>query len=132
MNYSVDIKTYYNLGLVYFETGLYKKAEEKFKYTIYLDHKFTKAYLKLAYLYAIQKEYDKAIYEWNKALEIEPNFSEKYNVLYFMGMAYQKKEMPDKALEYFLEALQLVPEGDPIEEEIEEEINNIYKSKLEK
>ena len=38
--------------------------------------------------------------------------------------------MPDRALEYFLQALVLVPEGDPIEQEIEEEINNIYKSIL--
>ena len=39
--------------------------------------------------------------------------------------------MPDKALEYFVQALQLVPEGSPIEEEIEKEIYNIYKSNLE-
>lgn len=39
--------------------------------------------------------------------------------------------MPDKALEYFVQALQLVPEGSPIEEVIEEEINKIYKSNLE-
>jgi len=38
--------------------------------------------------------------------------------------------MPDKALEYFLEALQLAPEGSSIIEEIEEEIYNIYKGKL--
>jgi len=132
LKYSIDVKTYYNLGLVYFQTGLYEKAEDNFNHTIYLNPKFTKAYLKLAYLYAVKKDYDKAILEWNKVLEIEPNFSEKYNVLYFIGMAYQKKEMPEKALEYFLEALQLAPEGSPIIEEIEEEINKIYKSNLEK
>ena len=38
--------------------------------------------------------------------------------------------MFDKVLEYFVQALQLVPEDDPIEKEIEEEINKIYKSKL--
>jgi hypothetical protein len=38
--------------------------------------------------------------------------------------------MFDKALEYFVQALQLVPEGSPMEKEIEEEINKIYKSKL--
>jgi len=38
--------------------------------------------------------------------------------------------MFDKGLEYFVQTLQLVPEGDPIEKEIEEEINKIYKSKL--
>jgi len=130
LNYSVDVKTYYNLGLVYFQTGLYDKAEDEFKYAIYLDPKFNKAYLKLAYLYAKQAEYDKAIVEWNKLLEIDTNFSEKYNVLYFIGLTYEKKQMPDKALEYFLQALQLAPEGSPIIEEIEEEIYNIYKSNL--
>ena len=132
LNYSVDVKTFYNLGLVYFQTGFPEKAEEYFKYTLYLDPNFTKSYLKLAYLYAIQEEYDKAIVEWNNILEIEPNFSEKYNVLYFIGLSYKKKEMPDKALEYFLKALQLVPEGNPIEKEIEEEINKIYKNHLNK
>jgi len=45
-------------------------------------------------------------------------------------MAYQKKEMPEKALEYFLQALQLVPKGNSIEKEIEVEINKICKSDL--
>ena len=38
--------------------------------------------------------------------------------------------MLDKALEYFLQALQLAPEDNPITEEIEEEIHNIYKNNL--
>ena len=128
--YFNDRNIYRNLGLSYTQSGNYQEAEKEFKHAIYLDPKFTKAYIDLAYLYAIQKDYDKAIFEWNKVLEIEPDFSEKYNVLYFIGMAYQKKEMPDKALEYFVQALQLVPEDDPIEKEIEEEINKIYKSNL--
>ena len=128
--YFNDRNIYRNLGLSYTQSGNYQEAEKEFKHAIYLDPKFTKAYIDLAYLYAKQEEYDKAIVEWNKVLEIEPNFSEKFNVLYFMGLAYNKKQMPDKALQYFLQALQLAPEGDPIEKEIEEEINKIYKSNL--
>ena len=128
--YFNDRNIYRNLGLSYTQSGNYQEAEKEIKLAIYLDPKFNKAYIDLAYLYAIQKDYDKAIVEWNKILEIDPNFPEKYNVLYFIGMAYQKKEMPDKALEYFVQALKLVPVGDPIEKEIEEEINKIYKSKL--
>jgi len=112
--YYNDHNIHRNLGLCYKQQENYQKAEEEFKYAIYLNPKFINAYADLAYLYAVQKDYDKAILEWNKILEIEPNFSEKYNVLYFMGMAYQKKEMPDEALEYFLQALQLSPEGSPI------------------
>ena len=56
---------------------------------------------------------------------------DSYIVLNNLGIVYQKKEMPDRALEYFLQALALAPEGSPIIEEIEEEIYNIYKSGLE-
>jgi len=38
--------------------------------------------------------------------------------------------MPNKAIEYFCQALQLVPEGSPVIEEIEKEIYNIYRSNL--
>jgi len=128
--YMVDMNTFYILGLNYSKLNMFEKAEKEYKHAIYLGPKFTKAYIDLAYLYAKQEEYDKAIIEWNKILEVDPNFSENYNVLYFIGLAYNKKEMPDRALEYFIQALQLVPEGDPIEEEIEEEINKIYKNNL--
>jgi len=128
--YFNDRNIYRNLGLSYMQSGNYQEAEKEFKHAIYLDPKFTKAYLDLAYLYAKQEEYDKAIIEWNKILKIDPNYSEKYNVLYYLGLTYQKKEMTDKALEYFLEALQLVPEDNQIENEIEEEIYNIYKGNL--
>jgi len=128
--YITDRTTFRNLGLSYMHSGRYKESEKEIMYAIYLDPKFTEAYVDLAYLYAKQEEYDKAIVEWNKILEIDPNFPENYNVLYFIGLAYNKKEMPDKALEYFLEALQLTPEGSPIIEEIEGEIYNIYKGNL--
>jgi len=128
--YFNDRNIYRNLGLSYMQSGKYQEAEKEFRHAIYLDPKFTKAYIDLAYLYAKQKDYDKAILEWNKILEIEPNFSEKYNILYYLGLTYEKKEMLDKALEYFLQALQLAPEGSPIIEEIEGEIYNIYKGNL--
>jgi len=91
----------------------------------------TKVYYDLGYLYFTQEKYDDTIEQWNKILEIEPNFPNKYIVLNNLGIVYQKKQMPDKALEYFLEALQLAPEGSPIIEEIEGEIYNIYESNLE-
>jgi O-antigen ligase/Flp pilus assembly protein TadD len=128
--YFNDRNIYRNLGLSYMQSGNYEEAEKEFQHAIYLDPKFTKAYIDLAYLHAIQKDYDKAIIEWNKILEIEPNFSEKYNILYYLGLTYGKKEMPDKAFGYFVQALELAPEGSIIIEEIEEEIYNIYKSKL--
>jgi len=129
--YMIDVNTFYILGLSYSKLNMFKEAEEEFKQAIYLNPKFTEGYHYLGLLYFQQENYDKAVEQWNKILEIEPNFPNKYIVLNNLGIVYNKKQMPEKALEYFLEALQLVPEGNPIEEEIEEEINKIYKSKLE-
>jgi tetratricopeptide (TPR) repeat protein len=128
--YRIDPNNFYNLGLVYSQAGLFFKAEEKFKYAVYLMPKFTKVYYDLGYLYFTQEKYDDTIEQWNMILEIEPNFPNKYIILNNLGIVYQKKKMPEKALEYFLQALQLAPEGSPIIEEIEEEIYNIYREKL--
>ena len=128
--YIVDVNTYDNLGLLYSRLKEYQKAEEEFKQAIYLNPKFTKAYYDLGSLYFIQEKYNDTIEQWNKILEIEPNFPNTYIILNNLGIVYNKKEMSDKALKYFLQALPLVPEGDPIEKEIEEEINKIYKSNL--
>ena len=130
-HYLNDINTFYNLGLVYSQIDLYKKAEDEFKQAIYLNPKYDKAYYDLGYLYFMQEKFDDTIKQWNKILEIEPNFPNKHIVLNNLGIVYTKKKMPNKALEYFLEALQLAPEGSSIIEEIELEINKIYKSKLE-
>ncbi|MBA7537012.1 Photosystem I assembly protein Ycf3 [subsurface metagenome] len=111
--------------------GDYPRAEEEFKYAIYLDPRFIKAYSDLGLLYFEKGNYDEAIEQWKRILEIEPNSTENYVVLANLGEVYQKKGMPDKALEYFLKALQLVPDGSPIIKEIEEDIYNIYKSNLE-
>ena len=129
--YYNDRNVYGNLGLCYMKMGDYQRAEEEFKYAIYLDPRFIQAYSDLGLLYSEKGNYAGAIEQWKRILEIEPNIREKYVILANLGMVYKMKEMPDKALEYFVQALKLVSEGSPIEEEIEEEIYNIYKSNLE-
>jgi len=128
--YYNDRNIYRNLALCYMQLERFQEAEEELKYAIYLDPKFTKAYFDLGLLYFEKENYEKAIEQWGKILEIDPNFTENYVVLANLGIVYNKKQMPDKALEYFLEALQLAPEDSPIIEEIEGEIYNIYKEDL--
>ena len=118
------------LGLYYMEMGQYQKAEKEFKYAIYLRPKFIEALHNLGYLYFIQEEYNSSIEQWEKILEIDLNFTENYVIFGNLGVVYRKKQIYDKALEYFLHALQLAPEGSPIIEEIEKEIYNIYKNNL--
>jgi tetratricopeptide (TPR) repeat protein len=124
--YIPDIKTFYDLGLLYAKVGLYKKAEEELKHAVYLNPKFYEAYYALGKLYFSQEDYDNAIEQCKKILEIEPNFNNKYIILYDLGIMHKQKKMLDEALEYFIQALQLVPEGSAIMADIEEEIYNIY------
>ena len=59
--------------------------------------------------------------------EIESDFSNKHVVLNNLGIVYKKKQMPNKALEYFLQTLHLVPEDSNIIKDIDNEIYNIYR-----
>jgi len=129
IKYYRDRNVYGNLGLCYMKMGDYQQAEKEFKYAIYLNPRFIKAYSDLGLLYFEKGNYDGAIEQWKKILEVDSDFSENYAIFANLGVVYQKKEMPDKALEYFVQALTLAPKGNPIIEEIEEEIYNIYKSK---
>ena len=132
IKYYNDRNVYGNLGLCYMKIGDYQRAEEEFKYAIYLNPRFINAFSDLGLLYFENGNYDGAIEQWKKILEIEPNFTENYVVLANLGVVYEKKEMLDKALECFVQALQLVPEGSPIIEEIEKAIYDIYRSNLDK
>ncbi len=116
----------------YIQSNNYEEVEEELDQAIYLNPKFTEGYHYLGLLYFQREDYDGAIGQWDKILEIESNFYEKYIVLNNLGVVYNKKEMPDKALEYFVQVLQLAPEGSPIIEEIEKEIYNIYRDNLDK
>lgn len=130
--YRNDPTIYYNLGLAYMNEKLYKNAEYEFKQSIYYMPVFLISYTKLANLYSIQEDYDEEILILEKLLKIKPDIFEKSIIIYRIGTAYNKKQMPDKALVYFNQALKLAPEGSPIIEEIEGEINKIYKNKLDK
>ena len=126
-NYIRDKFLFRNLGLSYIKLGDYKKAEEELEYAVYLDPEFVSAYLDLAHLYDSQKDYDRAIISWEKVLEIKPDFSEKYKILYNLGLMYQRKKMPHQALVYFEQALNSAPEGSSLIENIKKEIMKIEK-----
>lgn len=124
--YIVDVNTFYNLGLVYRQAGLLSQAEEEFKYALYLMPESIKVCYELGYLYFVQERYEETIENWNKILEIEPDFANRYILLNNLGIVYQKKGKADKALEYFLEALKETPDNSPILKDIEQELLNIF------
>jgi tetratricopeptide (TPR) repeat protein len=124
-----DRQTYRNLGLSYMQTGNLAKAEEEFKQAIYLDPTFYRAYNDLASLYIYQNEYEKAIEQWERAINLGLDFEEKHIFLYFIGKAYQRMGDSERAYHYFLEALKEAPDDSLIMKDIEDELLNHYQKK---
>ena len=124
-NYVQEKYIYKNLGMSYLKLEDNERAEAAFLQAIHLDSQFLGTYLDLAYFYADQQNYDQAIANWLKVLEINPDYSERYKILYNLGLMYQRKEMPYKALFYFRQALDSAPKDGPHIENITKEIKRL-------
>lgn len=125
VNYIKDKNLFINLGMSYMKLGNQKEAEEQLLQAVYIDSQFIGAYLNLAHLYSGQQNYDQAIANWLKALEINPDYSERYKILYNLGLMYQRKKMSYKALFYFRQALDSAPNDGPHIENISKEIKRL-------
>ena len=109
----------------YVKLGNQKEAEEQLLQAVYIDSQFIGNYLNLAYLYSGQQNYDQAIANWLKVLEINPDYPERYKILYNLGLMYQRKKMSHKALFYFRQALDSAPKDGPHIENITKEIKRL-------
>ena len=66
---------------------------------ISIDSNSTDAYFNKGLVYANQKNYDEAIKCFEKVTELTPEYPYAY---YSLAMAYELKNMPQKAIEYYL------------------------------
>ena len=66
---------------------------------ISLDKDCTDAYFNKGLVFANQKKYDDAIKCFEKVTELSPDYPYAY---YSLAMAYELKDMPQKAVEYYL------------------------------
>jgi len=121
-----DRNIYRNMGLSLMESGDYDRAEDEFKKAIKLDPKFYEAYHDLASWYVYQEEYQKAIEQWERAINLGFNFEEKHIFLYFIGIAWERMGDTEQAYHYFLEALKEAPDDSLVMADIEQELLNIY------
>ena len=125
VNYIKDKYLFINLGMSYIKLGNHKEAEEQLLQAVYIDSQFIGTYLNLAHLYSGQQDYDRAIANWLKVLEINPDYPERYKILYNLGLMFQRKKMPYKALFYFKQALDSAPKDGPHIENITKEIKRL-------
>jgi len=86
------------------------------------------AHFQLGRLYYNQEEYDKAIEQFQIAIQIFPNHSDS---IYSLGLVYQKKGESAKALEMFEKVLELNPGNTEIQNRIDE-LSNVPEPEPEK
>ena len=78
--------------------------EQKFGYT-FIDSRCTKVF-NSGFAYLNKKEYDKAISDFTKAIEIDPNYTFAYTN---RGLAYASLKDPTKAISDFTKAIEIDP-----------------------
>lgn len=78
------------MGLVYFSTETFDKAEESYREAIKVDPKYTDAHHNLGVLYNHLGRYDEAISEFELVLQDEL-YRNRANTLNALGWAYHKK-----------------------------------------
>jgi Flp pilus assembly protein TadD len=94
-----------NLGNVYLSLSLktkdqktFRKSLENFKKAIELDPDYPAPYNGLGMAYRVNGNVEGAIYCWEKALELSPNYGRV--LLFNLGLAYLEKGEKAKALDY--------------------------------
>ncbi len=104
-------EAYYNLGIVYFNTGRYEQALEQFNAVITALPNFDKPYYGRGLIYEKQKKFPQAIADFKKVAELNPN---NFKAYYYLGKIEIQKKDYKQAEEFLTKARKLNPEYAPI------------------
>lgn len=95
-------------GMIYYGTGLFDQARQRFERAIELDPGNAEAYQGLANAYLGLKDYAKAEATYGKAIQISPN---DWTVYKSFGFFYYYREEFDKATAQFQKVVELTPDS---------------------
>ena len=107
--YAKDTYLQNDLGLAYMAKNRYEKAIEHFKYALELDPEFSPARNNLGAAYMENEDWEKAI-EAFKAVKDDLLYATPHYPLANLGFIYYHKGDYGKALSYYNEALDLMPD----------------------
>lgn len=94
-----------------------KLARKMYNYAVDLEPKFSEAWARSARLALTQKDYNRALNESFKTLELEPRH---FYTLWTLGNVLEVLNRPDEALETYREANRLYPELKAVKERLEQ------------
>ncbi len=95
----------------YYYVGMYDNAEETFLKLFENGFSDTKAYFALGNVYNKKHDNEKAIYYWEKALELDPEYSE---ALFNIGVGYFNDGDISKARDYWTRVLASSPDSNTL------------------
>jgi Flp pilus assembly protein TadD len=99
-------KAHYYFANAVRERGQYKEAESHFKRAVAIKPDFIWAWVNLANLYTLGRDYDSAIPTFRKVLELDPNQAVPHNNI---GCAFYNMGNIDSARAHYNEAIELNP-----------------------
>jgi tetratricopeptide (TPR) repeat protein len=116
----------FNIGAGLFNDGKHAEAVVKFEEAVAAKPDLIAGWTALAKIYAMQKEYAKAIARANKAIELDPEETSMYAILYQAytatgdkaKAAEAKSKMPQDASSLFNDAAKLINSGKDKEAEV--------------
>ena len=104
-------EAYYNLGILYFNSGQYGKARREFDKIIRALPNFDKPYFGRGLIYDKQKNYTAAGKDFQKVIDLNPN---DYRAYYYLGKIERKQKHFKEARKYLNKGRDINPDYAPI------------------
>ncbi|MBU4560686.1 tetratricopeptide repeat protein [bacterium] len=133
-----DLQAHWQLAFLYKKAGYTGMMADEFREVVRINPGITEAHYQLGVYYESIDNPEEAIKEYEKTLEIEPNYSKKgkvqgalFTLHYNQGVNYYNKREFSEARENFQKALKLKPEAKEVKELLEKtnEILGVTKPK---
>jgi tetratricopeptide (TPR) repeat protein len=104
--------TYMSLGDVYMRSNELDKAKEAYLKAVELNPRLPDVHSVLAYIYGTEKDYESAIAETERVLELTGNKQQQYTSYKNLAVYYQQLERMEEAVSAAQYALALAPESE--------------------
>lgn len=100
----------YNLGVIYYNFDLYRKALEQFDSVIQKRSDFYKPYYGKGVIYFLQNDYRRSLREFKKVLKLKADHDRSY---YYLGIIYTRIDSVEQGAKYLDKSIEINPNYAP-------------------